>query len=164
MLLNTFNAVSGWQYVNKTELNIYPIIVRLPLRSRCRQKGSMRINTSSRHGFTMVEIMIVVAIIGLLASVAIPNYVKARGLSQRNACINNLRQLDGAVQQWALENKKALTDPVTINDATPFLKNSVVCQAGGTTVDNSYSVKNAATPPECISPGGTSVNGHFLPQ
>src|SRR6201996_388579 len=68
-------------------------------------------NTSKRKlGFTLVEIMIVVAIIGLLASVAIPNFVRARSTSQQNACINNLRQIDGAKQNWALENK---ADPLT---------------------------------------------------
>jgi len=54
-----------------------------------------------------VEIMIVVAIIGLLAAIAIPNFVRARTTSQTNACINNLRQMDGAVQQYALESKLA---------------------------------------------------------
>src|SRR5947208_1093120 len=69
----------------------------------------MKIRTSRKSGFTLVEIMIVVAIIGLLAAIAIPNFVKARTTSQMNACINNLRQVDGAIQQWALENKKDAT-------------------------------------------------------
>ena len=112
----------------------------------------------------MVEIMIVVATIGMLAAMAIPNYVKARGNSQRQACINNLRQLDGAVQLWALEYKKAINDPVTLNDATPFLKNSVTCPAGGTTANDSYSVTDAGTPPTCIAPGGGVANGHVFPQ
>src|SRR5436190_10135121 len=69
--------------------------------------------TSRKAGFTLAEIMIVVAIIGLLAAIAIPNFVRARQTSQTNACINNLRLIDGAKQQWALENKKASTDTPT---------------------------------------------------
>ena len=65
----------------------------------------MKLNKTKKYGFTLVEIMIVVAIIGLLAAIAIPNFVRARTTSQMNACINNLRQIDGAKQQWALENK-----------------------------------------------------------
>src|ERR1700719_983124 len=75
------------------------------------QKNSTRMKISSQRkwGFTLVEIMIVVAIIGLLAAIAIPNFVRARTTSQQNACINNLRQIDGAKQQWALENKVSAT-------------------------------------------------------
>jgi prepilin-type N-terminal cleavage/methylation domain-containing protein len=64
-------------------------------------KVIMKHNKSNTSGFTLVEIMIVVAIIGLLAAIAIPNFIRARSNSQMNACINNMRQLDGAAQQWA---------------------------------------------------------------
>src|SRR5947208_16104983 len=82
----------------------------------------MKIRTSNKSGFTLVEIMIVVAIIGLLAAIAIPNFVRARTTSQQNACINNLRQLDGAVQQWALENKADSGASDRLTAIKPYVK------------------------------------------
>jgi prepilin-type N-terminal cleavage/methylation domain-containing protein len=66
-----------------------------------------KMNQSPKAGFTLVEIMIVVAIIGMLAAIAIPNFVKARSTSQQTACINNMRQISAAVSEWALETGQA---------------------------------------------------------
>lgn len=112
----------------------------------------------SLGGFTLVEIMIVVAIIGLLAAIAIPNYVSARASAQANSCINNLRQLDGAMQQYALENDQHVGATVNYpNDLTPYIRlnsNSQIpaCPAGGT-----YSVAAVGIEPSVLCSLGTTV-------
>jgi prepilin-type N-terminal cleavage/methylation domain-containing protein len=74
-------------------------------------------------GFTLVEIMIVIAIIALLAAIAIPNFVKARATSQATTCINNLRQIDTAIQQFSIEARKHVGDTVSLSpDLTPYIK------------------------------------------
>ena len=90
----------------------------------------MQIKTSNKSGFTLVEIMIVVAIIGLLAAIAIPNFIKARESSQKSACIANLKQIEGAKATWALENKKVNTDiPLTSDIFGPsaYIRVAPVC-------------------------------------
>jgi len=105
----------------------------------------MKINTSRKSGFTLVEIMIVVAIIGLLAAIAIPNFVKARTTAQKNACINNLRQIDGAKEQWALEKKLAPGAAAVDGEIEAYIKNGRPnCPAGGT-----YTFNAVDTNPSC---------------
>jgi prepilin-type N-terminal cleavage/methylation domain-containing protein len=119
----------------------------------------MRRKASSKAGFTLVEIMIVVAIIGLLAAIAIPNFVRARTTSQTNACIKNLREIDGAAQTWALENNKSPTDTYTLVILTSYLGRGLAgaiptCPANGT-----YSAgATVGNPPIC----SLSAAGHVI--
>ena len=107
----------------------------------------MQLNTSRRSAFTLVEIMIVVAIIGLLAAIAIPNFIKARETSQRNACIANMKQIEGAKATWALEQKKVNTDTPTdamLFGATLYIREKPSCPAGGT-----YTLTQVDTKQDC---------------
>src|ERR1700761_6098647 len=116
----------------------------------------MKREQSLQKGFTLIEIMIVVAIIGLLAAIAIPSFVHARTSSQQNACINNLRQIDGAKQNWALDNRET-PDTVPVKDnVQPYLgrgNNGTLpsCPADPAgAFASSYSINSLQLPPTCL--------------
>jgi len=109
--------------------------------------------------------MIVVAIIGLLAAIAIPNFVKARTTSQQNACINNLRLIDSSKQQWALEQRQTSSNLPTGSDLQPYLGRGNNGELPTCPVDpqnsfaTSYNPNVIGTPPVCLIVSST----HILP-
>ena len=118
----------------------------------------------SEKGFTLIEIMIVVLIIGILLAIAVPNFMKARQTSRAKGCISNMKQISAAKEQWAMDNNKGQADtPVWADLKGPALyikspnANALTCPGGGT-----YTVGDMATDPVC-SLAGTVTPDHVLP-
>lgn len=106
---------------------------------------------NKKSGFTLVEIMIVVAIIALLAAIAIPSFMNARTRSQTSACLNNLRQISGSKDQYALDNNNAAPTAIGTSLVSTYLKADPICPAGGT-----YNIQPLGQDATC-SIGGTHV-------
>jgi prepilin-type N-terminal cleavage/methylation domain-containing protein len=110
---------------------------------------SNHMKNQNRKGFTLLEIMIVVAILGLLATIAIPSFISARIRTQENSCINNLRQIDNSKDLYALDNDNA---SATMADLVPnYLKRLPDCNGGGI-----YTINELGTDPTC------TIAGHGL--
>jgi prepilin-type N-terminal cleavage/methylation domain-containing protein len=122
----------------------------------------MKLTSRKSSGFTLIEIMLVVALVGMLAAIAVPNFVKARGISQAKACVNNLRQIDSASQQYVLEHRLNSTAALSLDLLKPYIHldssgDLPKCPAGG-----DYSVTTAAENPSCTI--FTTDSGHSLTQ
>ena len=131
----------------------------------------MKIKTFRKTGFTLVEIMIVTVIVGLLAAMAISNFLHARSLAQMNTCIDNLRLINSAKQQWVMEKGKKINDTPTDTDIQPYLGRgvngsltAVVCPLNiGGSFDDSYTIGSMSMPPQCKigGVGGTKYDSNY---
>ena len=111
-----------------------------------------------KSGFTLVEIMIVVMIIGLLATIALPSFKKARDNARRAKCINNLRLIDDAKQQEAIKNDASDSGTVTSTIIITYMKGTAMPQCPqGTTA---YTINNIGTLPVCPNVG--TYTDHIL--
>jgi len=112
---------------------------------------------SRRGGFTLVEIMIVVAIIALLAAIAVPGFLRARKRSQASRILNDLRMIDAAVDQYAIETNRSTGNPVAITDWTNYLKKgSQLYNTGNSLLGSSYGAQTVDTIPK-VPPGDYAV-------
>ena len=108
--------------------------------------GTGDLRQRAARGYTLVEIMIVVAIIGLLAAVAIPNFIKSRNSARVKSCLRNLRVLDTAKAQWAFDSRQPTTARPTNTDISPYLGDLRFpeCPVNGT-----YRIRSLARQPNC---------------
>ena len=110
-------------------------------------------------GFTLVEIMIVVAIIALLAAIAVPGFLRARKRSQASRILNDLRMIDSAVDQYAIETNRSTGSPVAITDWTNYLKKgSLLYNSGKDILGNAYGAQTVDTIPQVPAASLTALS------
>jgi prepilin-type N-terminal cleavage/methylation domain-containing protein len=112
-----------------------------------------------REGFTLVEIMIVVAIIALLAAIAVPGFLRARKRSQATRILNDLRMIDSAVDQYAIETNRTTGASVIIKDWTAYLKSgTVLYNTGNDLLGHAYGDQKVDTLPKVPSASFTGLS------
>ena len=110
---------------------------------------NMKIAPANRNGFTLVEIMIVVAIIALLAAIAVPGFLRARKRSQASRILNDLRMIDAAVDQYAIETNRSTGNTVNTTDWTNYLKKgSQLYNTGTSLLGSPYGAQAVDTIPQ----------------
>lgn len=123
--------------------------------------------SKTKSAFSIVELMVVIAIIGLLSAIVIPAVMKANLTAQQKTCINNLREIDQAIQQWAMENKALPTDVVTHSNLVPYLRTLPFCPTpslNGGTFFTDYGMTFVQEPPFCVVNNGLEGSPHvFIP-
>ena len=119
-----------------------------------------KLNSKRRGGFTLVEIMIVVAIIALLAAIAVPNFLRSRKRSQATQVLEDLRQIDSAVDQWAIENNKAGGATVLWADVQKYIKTGtrLYTSGGKDILGNSFTINVVDTPPQVAAATFTALS------
>jgi prepilin-type N-terminal cleavage/methylation domain-containing protein len=140
------------------------------LRNRLANRRRSAFTPRKSAAFTLVEIMIVVLIIGILLAIAVPNFVRARETSRGKACIANLKEIDSAKEQYAMDNKLPTGDTSVAADTLGtgsllvgpalYIKNAPVCPANGT-----YTVGNIGITPTCTigANSAAAYAPHILP-
>jgi prepilin-type N-terminal cleavage/methylation domain-containing protein len=120
------------------------------------RQGTLNLRQWAARGFTLVEIMVVVAILALIAAIAIPNFVKARNSARVKCCIRNLHVMDRAKAQWAFDSKQPNSARPTTTDIAPYLADLRLpeCPANGT-----YRIRSLTRPPNC----SLWPEGHTIP-
>jgi prepilin-type N-terminal cleavage/methylation domain-containing protein len=119
---------------------------------------------AARRGFTLIEIMIVVLIIGILLAIAVPNFVKARENSRAKSCVSNLKQIDSAKEQFAMDTRLttgAAVATTNLYGSTAYIRSEPKCPSGG-----AYTPGNVGTAPTCgigANGAGDTTDDHILP-
>lgn len=106
----------------------------------------MSASATGRAGLTLIETLIVIGIIGVVIAIVLPALARSRAATQRKTCILNLREIDAAKEQFAIEKRKLQGATVRTSDVTPYIRGSTmpICKAGGT-----YSIQRIGRDPRC---------------